>query len=155
MNSPQPDPIKDGTFRNDYHKAVVNIVCSYQFVANKLKELLMQEQITHQQFNILRILRGKHPESVSNRYLKEHMIDKNSDVTRIIDRLLKLKLVHRTISSADRRQVEISITDQGLSVLSRLDTISHEEDAITGNLSPEEVQQLNLLLNKMRWNRED
>lgn len=155
MNLSQTDPLKDGTFRNDYHKAVVNIVFSYQFVTNKLKEMLIKEQITHQQFNILRILRGKHPESVSNRYLKEHMIDKNSDVTRIIDRLLKLKLVQRTVSSADRRQVEISITHEGLTVLSRLDTISHEEDAIPGNLSPEEVQQLNLLLNKMRANKEE
>jgi DNA-binding MarR family transcriptional regulator len=150
MKSTQPDPIINGTFRNDYHKAVVNIVYTNQYVSNKLKELLLQEGITQQQFNILRILRGKHPESVSNRYLKEHMIDKNSDVTRIIDRLLKLKLVYRTLSNADRRQVEISITDEGLAVLSRLDIISQKEDAIPGNLTEEEVHQLNYLLNKMR-----
>jgi MarR family 2-MHQ and catechol resistance regulon transcriptional repressor len=140
---------KTKKFRNEYHKSIINLICTYNYVSDKLREILTREDLTLQQFNILRILRGKHPELVTNSYIKEKMLDKNSDVTRIVDRLIKQGLVARGYSSEDRRKVEIGITKNGLETLARLDHYNDEEDAITSCLSHDEICQLNTLLNKI------
>ncbi len=137
-------------FRNEKHKAVVNLVYTYNMISERLQEIFSRENLTMQQFNILRILRGNHPEPCTNSHVKERMLDKNSDVTRIVDRLIKRGLVERCSSEKDRRKVAISITAKGLEALSRLDDYKHQEDAIMDNLTDEQVALLNSLLDELR-----
>ncbi|MCC5934753.1 MAG: MarR family transcriptional regulator [Candidatus Cyclonatronum sp.] len=138
------------TFRNEYHKGIVNLVYTYGFVQSRLQQLFSEHGLTMQQFNILRILRGSYPDSCSNTDIKERMLDKNSDVTRIVNRLINQNLVERRICPDDKRKVEIRIKDDGLKLLSEIDARSDDEDAILENLNEHEIYELNRLLDKIR-----
>lgn len=150
MTAKLEDEVFQQDFRNEYHKGVVNLVYTSGFINMALQQLFSRYELTMQQFNILRILRGIHPESCSNSYIKERMLDKNSDVTRIISRLVSRGLVARQSSKADRRKVEIRIQPSGLDLLARMDKNAFEEEQILENLDNEEVAELNRLLDKIR-----
>ncbi len=137
-------------FRNEHHKVLVNLIYTYNYISGCLQKILHDKNVTMQQFNILRILRGAHPEPVSNGMIRERMLDKNSDVTRIIDRLIKDGYVIRNACKEDRRRVNISITEKGLEQLTEIDKVSCEMDKITNSLSEDEANQLNILLDKIR-----
>jgi DNA-binding MarR family transcriptional regulator len=144
------EAIRQTSFRNEYHRAAVNLLYTYNMVSGSIQKILSEEGITMQQFNVLRILRGQYPGPATNSLIRERMIDKNSDVTRIIDRLLKTGHVKRNLCKSDRRRVDIVITEKGLETLSRIDRRNDELDSIMGNLSEDEVRQLNELLDKLR-----
>lgn len=150
MTARLEDEVFQQDFRNEYHKGVVNLVYTSGFINMALQQLFARYELTMQQFNILRILRGIHPGSCSNSYIKERMLDKNSDVTRIINRLVSRGLVARQSSKADRRKVEIRIQPSGLDLLARMDKNAFEEEQILENLDNEEVAELNRLLDKIR-----
>ena len=137
-------------FRNDYHKGIVNLIYTYGVVSNWLQQHFSDFDLTTQQFNILRILRGAYPKACTNSHIKERMLDKNSDVTRIINRLITRNLVARCSSEEDKRKVEITILDKGLRLLEQIDKVSYREDDILGNLSEDEIKELNILLEKIR-----
>ncbi len=137
-------------FKNDYHKLVVNIIYSYSWVTGLVKERLSKEEVTLQQYNILRILRGQYPKPATINLLKDRMLDKMSDASRIVERLVQKELVTRTINKHDRRAVDILITEKGLEVLSELDPIITPEDVLKKNITEEEAFQLNILLDKLR-----
>ena len=123
------------------------------YTANWLNEkiagILSQEDITQQQYNILRILRGSEV-PLSTLQIRERMLDKMSDTSRIVERLVKKELVEKKTSAIDKRLVDVSIADSGLELLKRLDQKNEELDAILQNLSPEEAAGLSDLLDKMR-----
>src|SRR4051812_37985619 len=144
--------IQQHKFRNEYQRASINIVYTYGWLVEKVKEFLSPVDITMQQFNILRILRGSHPVPLSTLQIRERMLDKMSDTSRIVDRLIVKELVQKNTCERDKRLVDVKITDKGLSLLSCLDSSSDEMDRIMGNLSPEEAKQLNVLLDKVREN---
>jgi DNA-binding MarR family transcriptional regulator len=144
------EAIKQASFRNEHHKAAVNLLYTYNMVSGAIQKILNKEGLTMQQFNVLRILRGQHPGPATNSLVRERMIDKNSDVTRIIDRLLKSGHVKRSLCRTDRRRVDIVITEKGMDALARIDTRNDELDAIMAALSEEEVGLLNGLLDKLR-----
>lgn len=150
MTAKLEDEVFQRDFRNEYHKGIVNLVYTSGFINTSLQQLFSRYELTMQQFNILRILRGIHPESCSNSYIKERMLDKNSDVTRIISRLVSRRLVARQSSKADRRKVEIRIQPAGLDLLYHMDENTCEEEQILNNLTEEEVADLNRLLDKIR-----
>lgn len=137
-------------FKSDYHKLVVNIIYSYSWVTGLVKERLSTKEVTLQQYNILRILRGQYPNPATINLLKERMLDKMSDASRIVERLVQKDLVTRTINKADRRAVDIVITEKGLNILRELDPIVTPEDILRRNLSESEAEQLNVLLDKLR-----
>ncbi|WP_207532251.1 MarR family winged helix-turn-helix transcriptional regulator [Desertivirga arenae] len=137
-------------FESDYQKVVVNVVYSYNWITSILKERLDDYQITLQQFNILRILRGQHPKPATINLLKERMLDKMSDASRIVDRLVQKGLVTRSVNQKDRRAVDIIISPEGLDILKKLDPVITPEDILRANLSESEVKHLNLLLDKLR-----
>ncbi|KAA8486365.1 DNA-binding MarR family transcriptional regulator [Arcticibacter tournemirensis] len=137
-------------FKNDYHKIVVNIIYSYSWVTGLVKERLSKQEVTLQQYNILRILRGQYPKPATINLLKERMLDKMSDASRIVERLVQKELVTRTINKTDRRAVDILITEKGLDVLKDLDPVITPEDVLKQNITEEEAAQLNLLLDKLR-----
>lgn len=139
-----------GKFENDYHKSVVNILYTYGWVTNLLRKNLDQYHVTLQQYNILRILRGQYPKPATVNLLKERMLDKMSDASRIVERLVQKELVSRCTSQHDRRAVDILITDKGLDILKQLDADMQVNDVLKNNLNEEEAKQLNQLLDKMR-----
>ncbi|EOR93253.1 Transcriptional regulator, MarR family [Arcticibacter svalbardensis MN12-7] len=137
-------------FKNDYHKLVVNMIYSYSWITGLVKERLSTEQVTLQQYNVLRILRGQFPKPATINLVKERMLDKMSDASRIVERLVQKELVTRTVNAEDRRAVDIVITQVGLDVLAYLDPIVTPEDILKKNITEEEAHQLNVLLDKLR-----
>ena len=144
--------IHQNKFRNERHKAMVNLLFTYGWTVERLKQFVSEEGITHQQFNILRILRGNHPMPLSTLTIRERMIDKMSDTSRIVDRLLSKGLVKKVICKKDRRLVDVSITDRGLKLLEKLDKKQDEMDGILSNISEKEALNLSKLLDKIRAN---
>lgn len=141
--------IHQKTFQNNRQKAIVNLLFTYGWVLEKIKDFLSQEDVTPQQFNILRILRGSHPKPLSTLRIRERMLDKASDTSRIVDRLVLKELVHKRTCSKDKRLVDVTITEKGRELLSRLDALSDEMDNLI-NLTEEEAAQLSSLLDAMR-----
>lgn len=137
-------------FRNDHQRVYINLFYTYGWLMEKIKQILGASDITPQQYNILRILRGSHPTPLSTLQIRERLLDKMSDTSRIVDRLLIKKLVVKKSNRLDKRLVDISITEQGLSLLLMLDERDKEMDSIVNNLSKEEAIQLSILLDKIR-----
>lgn len=143
------DEIKS-SFNNEYHKARVNIHFTHNYLSDQLLEILKPLKLSPTQFNVLRILRGQHPEASSIGLIKERMLDKNSDISRVIDRMLTKKLVVRKECKQDRRQKDIQISQLGLNYLSKIDEQETALDQKMQHLTLEEVTQLNQLLDKIR-----
>lgn len=144
------DEIK-GRFRNDYHKGLINLIYTAKQVSYAFVQSLKKHNITEQQYNVLRILRGFRDEApLTISFIKEHMLDKNSDMSRIIDRLYVKGMVTREENPDDRRQKAIKITEKGLKLLNDMYDCEKESDKLLSNLSPEEVAELNRLLDKIR-----
>lgn len=139
-------------FRSESHKAMVNLQFTQLAIANKLDETFKKSSISAQQFNVLRILRGQYPNSASIGLIKERMLDKNSDVSRIIDRLKRKKLLARRECKLDRRQKDVTISDEGLKLLEILDEDLSEIEKTIGCLSEKETIKLNSILDKIRKN---
>lgn len=144
------EEIKQKQFKNEYHKAMVNIIFSYNWVIKNQVELLKPYGITLQQFNILRILRGQHPKPSTIKLIKERMLDRMSDCSRIVEKLLTKKLVERHICVKDRRNVDVLISKKGLALLKKLDKIFEKLDKNLISLSDKELKTINKLLDKLR-----
>lgn len=144
------DVLVTNKFENEYHKASLNIIYTSNFIQALLKERTDKERITLQQYNILRILRGRQGKPATVNLLKERLLDRMSDVSRIVDRLVKKNLVSRCTSDKDRRAVDIYITNDGLEILKRLDSQMSILSVLNKKLSDDECKQLNHLLDKMR-----
>ena len=144
------DAIQTNKFKNEVHKASINLMYSAWWIKTILTRELKEYGLTHEQYNVLRILKGKHPESLCVKDIAGRMIEKNSNVPRIIDRLVIKKLVKRGTSSQDRRETNITLTGAGISILeSSTQEINKTIDSQL-NLNEEEAEQLNRLVEKMR-----
>ena len=142
--------IKQSQFRNDRQRALINIIYTHNYLINQLNTVFKKYKITRQQYNVLRIIRGAHPAPVTINDIKERMLDKMSDASRIVDRLKAKGLIQRTQSPHDRRSVEVRITKEGLRFLDVTDPEVEKFDLLFSNLEGEEVETLNLLLDKIR-----
>jgi MarR family transcriptional regulator, 2-MHQ and catechol-resistance regulon repressor len=142
--------INQSKFRNEYQKAGINLLFTYGWLMERTKEIFATEDITPQQFNILRILRGSFPQPLSTLQIRERMLDKMSDTSRIVDRLIAKGLVKKGVCKADRRLVDVMISDKGKKLLERLDKKQDDLDNIIGNLSVKEAETLSELLDKIR-----
>ncbi|HEX4875791.1 MAG TPA: MarR family transcriptional regulator [Chitinophagaceae bacterium] len=142
--------IQQAKFRNAYQKAAVNLIFTLSWMKDKMKVIFETEDITPQQFNILRILRGSYPQPLSTLQIRERMLEKMSDTSRIVDRLITKGLVKKVTCKNDRRLVDVVITDKGKKLLERLDTRQDEIDGIFGNLSEKDANILSDLLDKIR-----
>ena len=140
-----------GRFRNEYHKGLINLMYTVKQISYQFLQFLKKHKITEPQYNILRILRGAKPlQQVSINYLKERMLDKSSDVSRIIDRLLEKGYIERKENALDRRQKDISITEKGLNLLDQMFDCELKSDELLNNLTVDEIKELNRLLDKIR-----
>jgi MarR family transcriptional regulator, 2-MHQ and catechol-resistance regulon repressor len=142
--------IQQSRFRNNYHKVTVNLIYTLGWMRERTRHLLDAEDITEQQFNILRILRGSHPQPLSTLQIRERMLEKMSDTSRIVDRLVSKGLAKKVTCKEDRRLVDVGITDKGKKTLEKMDAHQDELDAIVGNLSEKEAATLSDLLDKLR-----
>ncbi|MEX8547181.1 MAG: MarR family winged helix-turn-helix transcriptional regulator [Mucilaginibacter sp.] len=142
--------IHSKNFEDNYHKAVINVSYTYNWISNILRNRLEKHNITQQQFNILRILRGQLPNPSTVNLLKERMVDKMCDASRMVDRLVQKELVSRCTNSKDRRAVDIYISEEGLKVLSIIDKEMKIGDILRQNISEEEAGVLSDLLDKLR-----
>lgn len=138
-------------FKSEYHKAHVNVIYSAAWMSQQSTQLLKPYNVSWQQFNILRILRGMHPEPATVKLLTERMIDKMSNASRLVDKLMKKEFVKRQTCTEDRRRVNIAITSLGLEVLA---SASKEMEANMENymeaITQEEALELNRILDKLR-----
>lgn len=144
------EEIKQQKFRTPQQKAILNILFTANWIQNKQKEFFEPHGITGQQYNILRILRGKHPNRISAAEIKPRMLDKNSDVSRLIDRLILKELVVKSQCPKDKRAFDIAITESGLDLLKKLDTAINKLDLQVIGLSNDETTTLSGLLDKSR-----
>jgi DNA-binding MarR family transcriptional regulator len=137
-------------FQNERHKASVNLIYTANWATSELDSFLKKHALTSQQYNMLRILRGAHPEPVSLKYIRVRMLDKMSDVSRMVEKLANRGYIDRWRSEEDRRVVNIVINAQGLDLLKAADHDVKRMEARFGALTPEELVQLNALLDKLR-----
>jgi DNA-binding MarR family transcriptional regulator len=142
--------VKQEKFQSEFQKAAVNILFTGSWLYNLNVTFLKTFDVTPEQFNVLRILRGSHPKPMMLADITCRMIDKNSNATRLVEKLRVKGLVKREICKNNRRQVDISITDKGLMLLTKIDRSSDAWQSTLKNLTKAEAQQLNFLLDKLR-----
>ena len=144
------DEIQQKSFKSEAHKAYINIVYTANFLGVKQAAVFKPYGITLPQFNVLRILRGQHPKPATVNLLMERMLDKTSNVSRIMDKLELKKLATRKQCPNDRRSVDILITEAGLELLKKMDEKLDTQKIGLENLSDAEAKELNRLLDKIR-----
>ncbi len=141
--------INQHKFINEHQKVMVNIIYTANWMNEQLKAFFDKEDISQQQFNILRILRGA-GQPISTLQIRQRMLDKMSDTSRIVDRLLVKGLVKKTTCPTDKRLVDVSISTKGKKLLAKLDTAENDMYAICGALTHVDAKEMNMLLDKMR-----
>lgn len=144
------DEIKQSKFRTEYHKLIVNIIYTGSWLNFRQIQFFRAYGLSPQQFNILRILRGQHPAPASVNLLMERMLDKTSNASRLVDKLESKQLVSRKECQADRRQVDVIISQKGLALLEKIDKMQEQEERKYIGLTEKEVHRLNELLDKLR-----
>lgn len=145
------DLIKQDRFGSPAQEAMLNVLVTYPWLMGELAAAMEPFGLTPAQYNVLRILRGRHPERSTCSYIGERLLDRTPDVTRLLDRLERAGLVHRRRAEYDRRVVEVAITDDGLARLKEMDgTMQQTIDHLTGGLTPDEHATLSRLLDKLR-----
>ncbi len=143
------DEIRQPKFSSPHQKAVINLIFTANWLVNRQHDFFKPFGITGQQFNVLRILKGQHPKSISANEIKSRMLDKNSDMSRLLDRLLKKNLISKSVCPEDKRASNVFITEHGLNLLKDISRRQAEIDKIL-SLTEDEAVQLSLLLDKGR-----
>lgn len=149
------EAIQQKRFSHEWQKATLNIIYTSNWLEERIKKSLKKYGVTLQQYNVLRILRGQHPNPITTSIIRERMLDKMSDASRIVDRLHKKGLAVRTPCPFDKRLVDIVISDKGLELLSAVDLEKEQMEFLLNNLTEEEAHTLNTLLDKARKTNTD
>jgi DNA-binding MarR family transcriptional regulator len=144
------EEIAQTSFRTKKHKAIVNLVYTFNWLYEKHTKLLKPYGLTLQQYNVLRILRGQYPKPATVKLLKERMLDKMSDASRLVEKLRVKGLIDRNICPNDRRNVDVFINEKGLKLLDKIDKAEEDFGYLVSNLKREEIDSLNSLLDKLR-----
>ena len=141
--------ISQRKFNSEFQKAMVNLIYTHNWMMERMKLFFEKADLTPQQFNILRILRGA-GQPLSTLQIRQRMLDKMSDTSRIVDRLIKKGLTKKVICKSDRRLVDVTISEKGLKLLEKLDEMQPDLDSIIRSLDESDAMQLNGLLDKIR-----
>jgi DNA-binding MarR family transcriptional regulator len=144
------DEIKQSKFKNEYHKLGVNIIYTANWLTLHHSKRCKEHDITPEQFNLLRILRGQYPEPATVNLLIERMLNKMSNASRLVEKLRKKGLVERLICKEDRRACDVIISKNGLDLLSKIDKEEGEWNKLISHISENEAKNLNKLLDKLR-----
>ncbi len=143
------EEIQQNKFRSPNQKAVINLIYTANWLQSRQLDFFKPFGITGTQFNILRVLKGQFPKSISASEIKSRMLDRNSDVSRLLDRLARKNLITRTTCPNDKRASDVYISDKGLDLLHHLNKVQKEIDSVL-NLTPAEAELLSDLLDKGR-----
>ena len=144
------EEIQQKEFKSEYNKLLVNVLFTNSWINGQQNRLFKTHGITTQQFNVLRILRGQYPNVASVNLLRDRMIDKMSNVSRIIDKLKSKDLVSRKLCKADRRQVDVKITTKGLDLLQILDAEIADWEKNLHNISEKDATIASDILDRWR-----
>ena len=140
-----------GRFRSERNKALINLSFTEKQLTYSFLQLLKNYGLTEPQYNILRVLRGFRSEGPSSiGFLKERMLDRSSDVSRLVDKLFDKGLISRSENAIDRRQKDVEISEKGLNLLAGMGVCDAKADTLLQNLTDDEVNELNRLLDKIR-----
>ncbi len=148
------DAIQQPLFKTAYEKAVVNILYTGNWLVYNDSKLFKEFDLTHPQYNVLRILKGQHPEAATVNLIIERMLDKSSNASRVVERLRSKGLVARKTCKADRRRVDVKITEKGLEILEKTTQKMNAARSAHNSLSEEESETLSNLLDKLRSTEE-
>lgn len=136
-------------FKNELQRAAVNLFFTSRYVETRLQDFHKSFGVTMKQYNILRILKGA-GKPISTQLIRERMIDRMSDISRIVDRMVDKEIVSKCTNGADKRLVDISLTEKGMSLLEEINVAQELQENILDKLSIEDAKQLNTLLDKIR-----
>lgn len=144
------DEIKQTKFKSAYHKLILNLIYTGHWIEDRNSQLLKEWGLTVQQFNILRILRGQMPNPATVKLLQERMLDRMSNASRIVDKLVAKELVHRCENETDRREVKITITSKGLDILTEIDKHIEKSELGIERISETEAEKISDFLDNFR-----
>ena len=142
--------IKQTRFRDSYRKALVNLLYTSNHFRDINQAIFKKYEIQGQHYNLLRILKGKYPDPVTPGYIKEVMLDKGTDLTRLIDKLQRKGWVERKVCSKNKRQMDVSISSLGINLLESITEEVSIQDDLNKRLTEDEYETLSQLLDKMR-----
>ncbi|MEI6507123.1 MAG: MarR family transcriptional regulator [Bacteroidota bacterium] len=142
--------IQQPKFKSEKHKAVLNIFFTSGWLGCQQQRFLKEHGLSPQQYNVMRILRGQKGNPITINGIQERMLDKSSNASRLIDKLVEKNLADRVISKIDRRQVDIIITEKGLSLLKRIDSEIENMENFHSNITEKDAKELNRILDKIR-----
>ena len=137
-------------FRSEHERAAVNVLYTATWILEHMRDFLAGYGITQQQYNVLRILRGQYPESISTCDIRNRMIDRAPDASRIVDRMIAKNLVQKAPSVKDKRRIDVTITTNGLALLDAISVAMEGPDNLLRRLSTEDCKNLNTLLDTMK-----
>lgn len=138
-----------GNFQNEWHKLRANLLYVGSWLRAEVNEVLEPFDLTQQQFNVLRILRGSYPTPISTAEIRERMLDKSSDASRLVDRLCAKGWVNKKVCEEDKRLVNVLISEEGQALLKEIDKKMNDLDKILQVISIEEAKMLNEILDKL------
>ena len=141
--------IQQASFRNEFQKMGINLLFTANWLNEQIGKMLAEEGVTQQQYNILRILRGS-ATPLSTLKIRERMLDKMSDTSRIVDRLIAKELVLKNICEKDKRLVDITLSPKGLQLIDQLDQFNDRIDALLKGINESEAATMNQILDKIR-----
>lgn len=141
--------IKQSKFESEHHKSLISLLYLTNAITADQQQYFKQYDITPQQYNVLRILRGQLPNPATVNLIRDRMLDKSSDVSRIVERLRKAELIERLTCEKDRRAVDVIITKKGLKLLAKIDETNPSSKNAFAVLSEAEVKQFNELVDKV------
>jgi len=141
--------IQQTSFRNEFQKMGINLLFTANWLNEQIGKILSEEGVTQQQYNILRILRGS-ATPLSTLKIRERMLDKMSDTSRIVDRLIAKELVLKNTCEKDKRLVDITLSPKGLDLVDQLDQFNDRIDALLKGINESEAKTMNQILDKIR-----
>jgi len=144
------EDIKQEKFQSEYQKLVVNIAYTHSFLTNMFNSYLKPYDLSMQQYNVLRILRGQHPEPVSINSITDRMIDKMSNASRLVEKLHKKEMIGRRKCASDKRQVDVTITSKGLETLAELDHLMGDYENKFNHVDKKAIAEVNNVLDELR-----
>lgn len=144
------EEIRQKKFESPQTKAWINMIYTFNCLMDRINQVFKQFGITQQQYNVLRILRGRQNEAATCAEVKSVMLDKNPDLTRLCDRLVLKDLIKREINQGNRREMELRITGKGLELLETIRPELEKHNRFLENLSASEAMELSRLLDKLR-----
>ncbi|MCH8903581.1 MAG: MarR family transcriptional regulator [Bacteroidetes bacterium] len=143
--------IKQRKFTSDYQRAIINIMYTSNWFNENFKGVMSRFDITSQQYNVLRILKGRYPDKCASHEIKEVMLDKSPDLTRLMDRLIEKGFVKREVCEENRRKMDIVITKKGMNLVDSVSpSLKEFENKFKKKISSKEAVELSKILDKMR-----